>query len=222
MQATSCHPHAVYAPGVQPREIESEHATARMSSSRSPQDETFPSHQIWDFAYTLPDQYALSSTSPPLASLANRLICCSPSTCARRPSPQEQKVGNVAYFELLTARDSPFSAATRAVIVTEAGHIEPAYTYPGGMALMDQSDLEHNTHIAALAGTRSVLVSGSGSMRSHGPPDLWPPLIPPAVAPSVLPDVPIRARAGDAECGGYCARAYCHLLALPHEGCATC
>ena len=83
----------------------------------------------------------------------------------------EEKARAFAYYEPLTVRDSSLSACTQAVIAAEVGHLDLAYEYLTEAALMDLSDVEHNTrdglHIASLAGGWIALVAGLGGMRER-------------------------------------------------------
>jgi alpha,alpha-trehalose phosphorylase len=83
----------------------------------------------------------------------------------------EEKARDFAYYEPLTVRDSSLSACIQAVVASDVGHLELAYDYFGEAALMDLSDLEHNTrdglHMASLAGSWIVAVAGFGGMRDH-------------------------------------------------------
>jgi alpha,alpha-trehalose phosphorylase len=84
----------------------------------------------------------------------------------------EEKARDFAYYEPLTVRDSSLSACVQSAVAAEVGHLELAYDYFGEAALMDLSDLEHNTrdglHMASLAGSWIAAVAGFGGMRSHG------------------------------------------------------
>jgi alpha,alpha-trehalose phosphorylase len=64
------------------------------------------------------------------------------------------------------------SACIQAVVAADVGHLELAFDYFGEAALMDLSDLEHNTrdglHMASLAGSWIAAVAGFGGMRDHG------------------------------------------------------
>jgi alpha,alpha-trehalose phosphorylase len=141
-----------------------------------PQSEGFTRHEIWDFAGTRPDQYALLLHFPYFdlyrkqvvkqADLVLALHVCGDSFT------DEEKLADFDYYEALTVRDSSLSACTQAVVAAEVGHLELAYDYFGEAALMDLEDLEHNTrdglHIAALAGAWIAAVAGFGGMRDHG------------------------------------------------------
>ena len=83
----------------------------------------------------------------------------------------EEKARNFEYYERLTVRDSSLSAFVQAVVAAEVGHLELAYDYFGEAALLDLSDLHHNTrdgvHLASLAGAWIAAVAGFGGMRDH-------------------------------------------------------
>jgi len=97
----------------------------------------------------------------------------------------DQKARDFAYYEALTVRDSSLSACTQAVIAAEVGHLELAYDYFGEAALIDLSDLEHNSrdgvHIAALAGAWLAAVAGFGGMRDYDGELSFAPRLPPAL-----------------------------------------
>jgi alpha,alpha-trehalose phosphorylase len=97
----------------------------------------------------------------------------------------EEKARAFAYYEQLTVRDSSLSSCTQAVLAAETGHLELAYDYLTEAALMDLSDLEHNTrdglHIASLAGSWIALVAGFGGLRDHNGVLTFQPQLPPAI-----------------------------------------
>jgi alpha,alpha-trehalose phosphorylase len=97
----------------------------------------------------------------------------------------EDKARAFAYYEPLTVRDSSLSACTQAVLAAETGHLELAHDYLAEAALMDLSDLEHNTrdglHIASLAGAWIALVAGFGGLRDHGGTLSFQPQLPPTI-----------------------------------------
>jgi alpha,alpha-trehalose phosphorylase len=97
----------------------------------------------------------------------------------------EEKARAFAYYEPLTVRDSSLSACTQAVLAAETGHLELAHDYLAEAALMDLSDLEHNTrdglHIASLAGSWIALVAGFGGLRDHGGKLSFQPQLPPSI-----------------------------------------
>jgi alpha,alpha-trehalose phosphorylase len=98
----------------------------------------------------------------------------------------EEKARAFAYYEPLTVRDSSLSACTQAVLAAETGHLELAHDYLAEAALMDLSDLEHNTrdglHIASLAGSWIALVAGFGGLRDHGGKLSFQPQLPPSIS----------------------------------------
>jgi alpha,alpha-trehalose phosphorylase len=138
-----------------------------------PQAEGFTEHAVWDFAATDAEHYPLLLHYPYFdlyrkqvvkqADLVMAMVTCGEAFTA------EQKARNFQYYERLTVRDSSLSACCQAVMAAEVGHLDLAYDYLGEAALMDLDNLEHNTadglHIASLAGSWLVLVSGFGGMR---------------------------------------------------------
>lgn len=136
----------------------------------------FTAHQMWDFAATKEEHYPLLLRFPYFDLYRKQVVKQADLVLAMhlRGSnfTDEEKVRNFAYYEAITVRDSSLSACTQAVMAAETGHVQLAYDYLGEAALMDLSDLEHNTrdglHIASLAGTWIALVAGFGGMRHHG------------------------------------------------------
>jgi alpha,alpha-trehalose phosphorylase len=98
----------------------------------------------------------------------------------------EEKARDFAYYEALTVRDSSLSACVQAAVAAEVGHLELAYDYFVEAALMDLSDLEHNTrdglHMASLAGSWIAAVAGFGGMRAHSGELSFRPRLPAAFA----------------------------------------
>ncbi|MFF2525127.1 glycoside hydrolase family 65 protein [Streptomyces liangshanensis] len=136
----------------------------------------FTAHQMWDFASTGEDDYPLLLRFPYFDLYRKQVVKQADLVLAMHVRgaafTAEEKARNFAYYEAITVRDSSLSACTQAVMAAETGHVQLAYDYLGEAALMDLSDLEHNTrdglHIASLAGTWIALVSGFGGMRHHG------------------------------------------------------
>jgi alpha,alpha-trehalose phosphorylase len=155
-----------------------------------PQAEGFTNHQVWDFSGTRPDQYPLLAHFPYFDLYRKQVVKQADLVLAMQTCPDaftdEQKARNFVYYEALTVRDSSLSACTQAVIAAETGHLELAYDYLAETALMDISDLEHNTkdgvHLAALAGAWIALVTGFGGLRHrHGQLPGFAPRLPPAL-----------------------------------------
>jgi alpha,alpha-trehalose phosphorylase len=140
-----------------------------------PQAEGFTAHERWDFANTKPEEYPLLLNFPYFDVYRKQVVKQADlvfALFARGDAfSSEQKARNFAYYEPLTVRDSSLSACIQAVVAAEVGHLELAYDYFGEAALMDLSDLEHNTrdglHIASLAGAWIAAVCGFGGMRDH-------------------------------------------------------
>jgi alpha,alpha-trehalose phosphorylase len=138
-----------------------------------PQAEGFTRHQEWDFAATKPDQYPLLLHVPYFDLYRKQVAKQADLVLAMQLFPgfcdPEQTARNFAYYERITVRDSSLSACTQAVIAAEAGHLDLAYDYLAESALLDLTDLRHDTrnglHIAALAGAWIALVEGLGGMR---------------------------------------------------------
>ncbi|MFJ2738153.1 glycoside hydrolase family 65 protein [Streptomyces sp. NPDC087440] len=133
------------------------------------------SHEVWDFPATGPEQYPLMLCFPYFDLYRKQVLKQADLVLALHlrgdAFTRDDKARAFAYYEALTVRDSSLSACTQAVLAAETGHVELAYDYLGEAAMMDLSDLEHNTrdglHIASLAGTWTALVAGFGGMRHH-------------------------------------------------------
>jgi alpha,alpha-trehalose phosphorylase len=141
-----------------------------------PQAERFTDHDRWDFRNTGADQYPLLLHFPYFDLYRKQVVKQADLVLAMFSRgdafSDEEKARNFAYYEQLTVRDSSLSACVQAVLAAEVGHLELAYDYFGEAALMDLSNLEHNTrdglHIASLAGAWLAAVAGFGGMRDHG------------------------------------------------------
>lgn len=140
-----------------------------------PQADAFTDHQVWDFAHTRPDQYPLLLSFPYFDLYRKQVVKQADLVLALHlrgeDFDEDMKARDFAYYERLTVRDSSLSAATQAVVAAELGHLDLAYDYLAEAALIDLSDLEHNTrdgvHIAALAGGWTALVAGLGGLRAR-------------------------------------------------------
>ncbi len=136
--------------------------------------EGFTDHDKWDFDSTPPEDYPLLLHYPYFQLYRKQVVKQADLVLAMQlrgdAFTPAQKAHNFAYYEALTVRDSSLSACTQAVMAAEVGQLELAHDYLGETALMDLSDLEHNTrdglHIASLAGTWLALVMGFGGMRA--------------------------------------------------------
>ncbi len=138
------------------------------------QSEGFTDHDRWDFSSTRPEHYPLLLHYPYFQLYRKQVVKQADLVLAMHlrgdAFTAEQKSRNFAYYEALTVRDSSLSACTQSVMAAEVGQVELAHDYLGETALMDLSDLEHNTrdglHIASLAGTWIALVMGFGGLRA--------------------------------------------------------
>ncbi|MEO7588682.1 MAG: glycosyl hydrolase family 65 protein [Arachnia sp.] len=142
-----------------------------------PQADGFTDHQVWDFAATTPEQYPLLLHFHYFDLYRKQVVKQADLVLAMYLRPESfttaQKERNFAYYEALTVRDSSLSACIQAVLAAETGHLDLAHDYLGEAALLDLSDLDHNTrsglHLASLAGTWIALVPGLAGLRiRHG------------------------------------------------------
>jgi alpha,alpha-trehalose phosphorylase len=139
------------------------------------QSEGFTRHDRWDFEHTPPEHYPLLLHYPYFDLYRKQVVKQADLVQAMHlrgdAFTDEEKLRNFDYYERVTVRDSSLSACTQAVMAAEVGHMELAYDYFGEAALIDLDDLQHNTrdglHIASLAGSWIVAVSGFGGMRDH-------------------------------------------------------
>jgi alpha,alpha-trehalose phosphorylase len=179
-RAVQRHPEKAHALGVEINEVTSWHEAAEKMSipyderlGVTPQSESFTEYAVWDFGGTRSDQYPLFLHFPyfdlyrkQVIKQADLVLAMVLRSDAFTP---EQKARNFTYYESLTVRDSSLSACVQAIIAAEVGQLQLAYDYLGEAAFIDLHDLAHNVHqgvhIASLAGTWMVLVSGFGGMR---------------------------------------------------------
>ncbi|MFE9413971.1 glycoside hydrolase family 65 protein [Streptomyces sp. NPDC006704] len=147
-------------------------------------------HQRWDFLATGPGEYPLMLHFPYFDLYRKQVLKQADLVLAMHlrgdAFTRQAKAVAFSYYDALTVRDSSLSACTQAVLAAETGHLELAYDYLGEAAMMDLSDLQHNTrdglHIAALAGTWTALVAGFGGMRHHDGLLSFAPRLPPALS----------------------------------------
>src|SRR5262249_33927730 len=155
------------------------------------QDHGFTDHQAWEFeASAASGGYPLLLHAPYFDIYRKQVIKQADLILAMHWCGDsftfEEKARAFAYYEPLTVRDSSLSACTQAVLAAETGHLELAHDYLAEAALMDLSDLEHNTrdglHIASLAGSWIALVAGFGGLRDHGGMLSFQPQLPPGIS----------------------------------------
>jgi alpha,alpha-trehalose phosphorylase len=154
------------------------------------QSRGFTDHEVWDFeASAETGGYPLMLHAPYFDIYRKQVVkqadlMLAMHWCGDRFT-FEEKARAFAYYEPLTVRDSSLSACTQAVLAAETGHLDLAHDYTAEAALMDLSDLQHNTrdglHIASLAGAWIALVAGFGGMRDHGGVLSFRPQLPPAI-----------------------------------------
>jgi alpha,alpha-trehalose phosphorylase len=140
------------------------------------QAEEFTEHAVWDFSGTSEKQYPLMLHFPYYDLYRKQVVKQADLVMALFTRGDafsaEEKARDFAYYEALTVRDSSLSACIQAVVAAEVGHLELAYDYFAEAALLDLTDIHHNTrdgvHLASLAGAWIVAVCGFGGMRDHG------------------------------------------------------
>ena len=190
------HPHQAANLGVDTAEIgEWERAASQMHLPFDerlgvhPQDDSFTSHDRWDFASTPADAYPLFLHYPYFDLYRKQVVKQSDLVMAMHVRSRlfslDQKRRNFDYYEPLTVRDSSLSAISQAVVAAELDYLELAHAYAAEVALMDLDDLQHNTrdglHIASLGGVWIALVSGFGGMRHEDDSLSFNPRLPPGI-----------------------------------------
>ncbi len=162
-----------------------------------PQDQSFLTHQRWDFEDTPADQYPLLLHHPYLQ-LYRRQVIKQPDLVmalfARGDRfTAEEKQRNFDYYESLTVRDSSLSASIQSIMAAEIGHLDLAYDYLAEGALTDLHDLKHNAadglHIAAMGGALMAVMFGFGGFRDHGGRISFRPRIPDGLSRIAFPIV---------------------------------
>jgi alpha,alpha-trehalose phosphorylase len=149
----------------------------------------FTRHEPWHFDATGPEDYPLLLHFPYFELYRKQVVKQADLVLALvlrgDAFTAEEKARDFAYYERLTVRDSSLSACVQAIVAAEVGHLELAYDYFGEAALMDLSDLEHNTrdglHVASLAGSWLAAVAGFGGFRDHGGEFSFQPRLPPHI-----------------------------------------
>jgi len=154
-----------------------------------PQADGFTHHDVWDFDATDPANYPLLLHYPYFDLYRKQVVKQADLVFALFRAPDDftldQKQRDFEYYERLTVRDSSLSASIQAIVAAETGHLDLAYAYWGEAALLDLDDLEHNTrdglHLAALAGSWLVAVSGFGGLRDSDGSLSFRPRLPPGL-----------------------------------------
>ena len=138
-----------------------------------PQDDSFLSKKVWDFAGTSSDKYPLLLHFHPLV-IYRHQVCKQADLLLAMLLLSDQfsledKRRNFDYYEKITTHDSSLSSCIFSIIASDIGAHEKAYAYFMETARLDLDDTHHNTkhgiHTAAMAGTWMCIAYGFGGMR---------------------------------------------------------
>lgn len=140
-----------------------------------PQDDSFLSRAVWDFAGTPPSHYPLLLHYHPL--VIYRYQVCKQADVVLAllllsdRFTLEEKRRDFDYYEAITTHDSSLSTCIFSIIASEVGYREKAYAYFMNTARMDLDNAHGNTqygvHTAAMAGAWMCVVYGFAGMRAH-------------------------------------------------------
>ncbi len=138
-----------------------------------PQDDTFLSKAVWDFAHTPADHYPLLLHYHPLVIYRHQVLKQADVVLAlllqaERFSLAEKK-RNYDYYEAITTHDSSLSPCIHSIIGAEIGYLDKAYAYFMQTARMDLDDYNGNVkdgiHTASMAGAWLSVVQGFAGLR---------------------------------------------------------
>ena len=141
-----------------------------------PQDDSFLSKAVWDFANTPRQNYPLLLHYHPLVVMRYQ-VCKQADTLLAEyllhdQFDRAQKLRDYAYYEPLTTHDSSLSGAIFGILAAELGDTAKAYRYFAETATLDLEDKHGNTaagiHAANMAGAWQGIVCGFGGMRARG------------------------------------------------------
>jgi alpha,alpha-trehalose phosphorylase len=141
-----------------------------------PQDDSFLSKKVWDFAATPRTNYPLLLHYHPLVIYRHQVCKQADVVLALLLQGErftlEEKRRDFDYYEKVTTHDSSLSSCIFSIIAAEVGYADKAYDYFMETARLDLDDTHGNTchgvHTAAMAGTWLGVACGFGGMRAHG------------------------------------------------------
>jgi alpha,alpha-trehalose phosphorylase len=141
----------------------------------TPQDDTFLSKTVWDFAQTPRENYPLLLHYHPLVVMRYQ-VCKQADTVLAEfllhdQFDRTQKQRDFDYYEPITTHDSSLSGAVFGMMAAELGDTEKAYRYFAETATLDLENKHGNTpagiHAANMAGTWQGIVFGFAGMRAQ-------------------------------------------------------
>jgi len=140
-----------------------------------PQDDSFLSKKIWDFASTPAENYPLLLHYHPLVIYRHQVCKQADVVLALLLQGDrfslEEKRRDFDYYEKVTTHDSSLSSCIFSIIASEIGYHDKAYNYFMETARLDLDDTHGNTcygvHTAAMAGTWMSVAYGFAGMRTY-------------------------------------------------------
>lgn len=140
-----------------------------------PQDDTFLSKPVWDFANTPPENYPLLLNYHPLVIYRHQVCKQADVVLALMLRGNlfsvDEKRRDFDYYEPITTHDSSLSACIFGIVASEVGYHERAYDFFMQTARMDIDNMHGNTqygvHTAAMAGSWLGVVYGFAGMRVY-------------------------------------------------------
>ena len=140
-----------------------------------PQDDTFLSKPVWDFAGTPPENYPLLLSYHPLVIYRHQVCKQADVVLALMLRGNlfttDEKRRDFDYYEPITTHDSSLSACIFGIVASEIGYADRAYDFFMQTARMDIDNMHGNTqygvHTAAMAGSWLGVVAGFAGMRVY-------------------------------------------------------
>ncbi len=152
----------------------------------NPQDSSFLSKPVWDFAATPEDHYPLLLHYHHMT-LSRHQVCKQADTVlayvllgddGKNPTVRN----SFEYYEKVTTHDSSLSYAAFSIMAARLGDAEKAYEYFSKTATLDLDDTHGNTkdgiHAANMGGTWLAVVWGFGGFRPQGTMPSFSPILP--------------------------------------------
>jgi alpha,alpha-trehalose phosphorylase len=139
----------------------------------NPQDDSFLSKPVWDFAGTPKENYPLLMHYHPLYLYRFQVCKQADTVLAHFIYEDTQDIETIrrsfAYYEKITTHDSSLSTCIYSIVAAKLGDVEKAYGYFGDSAKLDLFNLHHNTkdgiHTANMGGNYMAVVYGFGGLR---------------------------------------------------------
>ncbi|MGL4766807.1 MAG: glycoside hydrolase family 65 protein [Formosimonas sp.] len=140
-----------------------------------PQDDTFLSKPVWNFAATPADNYPLLLNYHPLVIYRHQVCKQADVVLALllrgNAFALADKRRDFDYYEPITTHDSSLSACIFGVVASEVGYHDRAYDFFMQTARMDIDNMhgntQHGVHTAAMAGSWLGVVAGFAGMRVY-------------------------------------------------------